>query len=157
MHAHCSNDVIWSFVVDPEACLKAHNEKRALHKDTQPLEWDDGLAGMAKVWADHMMKIGEMKHSTNQQRPDQGENLYWSSRGTASTCTEAVKAWWVDISSQLEPRFQLGSSWVSFALKWIKLKFSPNSSHVFHRLATSASSRQLLPNCFVIVRRLRRR
>ena len=36
-------------------------------------------------------------------------------------------------------------------LNWIKLKFSPNSSDVFHRLAASANSSQLSPSCFVIV------
>ena len=75
-------------------------------------------------------------------------------------------------SSQLEPSFQLGWSWVSFGQplgsRWmeldrvgmnlIKLKFSPNSSQVFHRLATSANSSQvvllLLGVCAVVVRQL---
>ena len=61
-------------------------------------------------------------------------------------------------SSQLEPSSQLRWSWRSFGhplgLSWleldrvglnlIKLKFSPNSSRVFHRLATSANSRQVV-------------
>ena len=42
-------------------------------------------------------------------------------------------------------------------LNLIKLKFSPNSSHVFHRLATSANSSQFSPSCFVIVMWLRGR
>ena len=54
-------------------------------------------------------------------------------------------------SSQVQ--FQLGWSWVPFAHPLgleldrvglnFKLKFSPNSRHVFHRLATSANSRQV--------------
>ena len=40
-------------------------------------------------------------------------------------------------------------------LNLIKLKFSPNSSQVFHRLATSVNSIQLSPSCFVIVMWLR--
>ena len=61
--------------------------------------------------------------------------------------------------SQLEPSFQLGWNWVSFGhsvgslelagvgrvgLNLIKLRLSPNSSQVFHRLATSANSRQVV-------------
>ena len=61
-------------------------------------------------------------------------------------------------TSQLEPSSQLRWSWVSFGhplgLSWleldrvglnlIKVKFSPNSSQVFHRLATSANSHQVV-------------
>ena len=46
-------------------------------------------------------------------------------------------------------------AWVGLNL--IKLKFSPNSSQLFHRLATSANSSQLSPSCFVIVMWLRGR
>ena len=74
------------------------------------------------------------------------------------------------IFAQLEPSLQLRWSWVSFGhplgLSWLeldriglnlfKLKFSPNSSQVFHHLATSANSRQsvllLLGDCLVVVR-----
>ena len=68
-------------------------------------------------------------------------------------------------SSQLEPSSQLRWSWVSFGhplgLSWleldragwnlIKLKFSPNSSQVFHRLATTVYSSQLSPSCFELL------
>ena len=51
----------------------------------------------------------------------------------------------------------VGSSWIESGLNLMKLKFSPNASQVFHRLATSANSSQLEPSCFVIVRWLRGR
>ena len=62
-------------------------------------------------------------------------------------------------TSTLVNSTQLGWSWVSFGhplgsswleldrvsgLNLIKLKFSPNSSQVFHRLATSANSSQVI-------------
>lgn len=45
---------LFAHVVDPDACLKAHNEKRALHPGTPMLVWDDTLAQHAKTWADHL-------------------------------------------------------------------------------------------------------
>ena len=65
-------------------------------------------------------------------------------------------------SSQLKPTrakfttsMELGIVWPPTCLELarvrIELKFWPNSSQVFHRLATSANSSQLSPSCFVIV------
>ena len=48
---------------------------------------------------------------------------------------------------------RVGSTWLDL----IKLKFSLNSSQVFHSLATSINSSQLSPSCFVIVLWLRGR
>ena len=72
------------------ACLEAHNAKRALHEDTSPLVWDAKLAEDAQAWADHLLWLGRMEHSSV---TDQGENLYWSTAPTAATCSEAVQAW----------------------------------------------------------------
>ena len=81
--------------MDASACLKAHNDKRALHQDTLALVWDDTLAKGAKEWADHLMDIMKMEHSTSGERNGAGENLFMSSGNVARTCSDAVGAWCV--------------------------------------------------------------
>lgn len=82
--------------MDEYACLRAHNAKRALHADTSPLVWDAKLAQDARAWADHLVRLGKLEHSSV---AGQGENLYasWSTAPTAATCKQAVEAWWVTI------------------------------------------------------------
>ncbi|KAL9981257.1 hypothetical protein ACROYT_G009934 [Oculina patagonica] len=41
------------------ACLRAHNERRALH-GASPLVWDDALVQSAQVWADHLAATGQV-------------------------------------------------------------------------------------------------
>ena len=55
--------------------VAAHNEKRALHKDTPPVEWCDKLAADAQVWADKIAADGAMSHCAKQDREGQGENI----------------------------------------------------------------------------------
>jgi len=44
------------------------------------LVWDPHLANLAEQWAKHLAADNEgLKHSTNEERPGQGENLYWMS------------------------------------------------------------------------------
>ena len=96
-----------------------------------------------------------------------GEIWNWSLLGV-----KGLKPWpnGPPSSSQIEPRSQrrwsvsfghpLGLSWLELnrvTLNLIKLKFSPNSSHIFHRFDSSANSSQLSPSCFVIVMWLRGR
>ena len=78
--------------VDQHACLQAHNAKRRLHDDTPQLVWDAMLAEDAQAWANHLVRLGHMEHSSV---ADQGENLYesWSTAPTAATCSQAVQAW----------------------------------------------------------------
>jgi len=82
--------------VNQYACVRAHNAKRALHEDTSELVWDAKLAEDAQAWADHLVRLGHMVHSSV---PDQGENLYmsWSKASTAATCSQAVQAWYKEI------------------------------------------------------------
>ena len=75
--------------VDPDACLHAHNAKRALH-GAPALMWDDKLAQDAKNWADHLASIGYPVHAQN---IDEGENLFSSSSGFVSSCSDAVESW----------------------------------------------------------------
>ena len=46
------------FYLTVKACLKAHNERRALH-GASPLVWDDTLVEHAQVWADHLAATGK--------------------------------------------------------------------------------------------------
>lgn len=80
-------------IVNLEDCLKAHNAKRALHQNTQPLQRDARLDQDAKKWADHLAKTGSFDHDPNLR--DQGENLYkaWGSGTAAGSCSDAVNSW----------------------------------------------------------------
>jgi uncharacterized protein YkwD len=59
---------------DQEKALSLHNDKRR-EKDLEPLTWDDDLANQATQYAQYLADIGELQHSSGDQRPDQGENL----------------------------------------------------------------------------------
>ena len=80
---------ISNYEVDPDACLQAHNEKRALH-GAPALVWDNKLAQDAKNWADHLASIGRLVHAKNIA---EGENLYSGSSGFVKSCSDAVKSW----------------------------------------------------------------
>ena len=64
------------FLVDKNACLSAHNARRARH-GARPLTWDDTLAHHAQEWADHLLGIGRMVHATGT-----GEGETWLTDGT---------------------------------------------------------------------------
>lgn len=92
--------------VDAAACLAAHNAKRALHQNTDPLTWSDTLAQHAKAWADFMAENGTFAHDPN--RKDEGENLYMSySSSGVSSCADAVESWYGEIEDYdyNNPRF----------------------------------------------------
>ena len=75
--------------VDEVACLAAHNAKRALHQNTNPLTWSDTLAQEAKAWADTLAETNTFAHDKN--RGKVGENLFKS--GFSSSCAQAVESW----------------------------------------------------------------
>lgn len=75
--------------MDEDACLKAHNDKRALHQNTEPLTWNDTLAQYAKEWADKL-RNGASGHDPKEKG---GENIYWSWSSTVRSCADAVEAW----------------------------------------------------------------
>lgn len=76
--------------MDEYACLKAHNDKRALHQSTEPLTWSDTLAQNAKQWADKLIN-GESGHDPNNSY--EGENIHWSFSSTVGSCADAVEDW----------------------------------------------------------------
>ena len=72
------------------ACLKAHNDRRALH-GAGPLIWDDTLVKHAQVWADHLAATGKIRHDPD--RDVEGENLAWFQGHLSADCTNALKGW----------------------------------------------------------------
>lgn len=72
------------------ACLKAHNDRRALH-GASPLIWDDTLVQHAQVWVDHIAATGKMRHDPN--RRGEGENLAWFKGDLTADCTDALLGW----------------------------------------------------------------
>lgn len=56
-----------------EACLKAHNDVRALHQGTPALKHDDALAKEAANWALDIASSKNFRHSNTKN----GENIYY--------------------------------------------------------------------------------
>ena len=62
---------------DQQHGLDIQNNGRK-NKGLPPMKWDDHLASEAQKWANKLAhEIGHMQHSTGDQRPNQGENLFW--------------------------------------------------------------------------------
>ncbi|XP_078363438.1 Golgi-associated plant pathogenesis-related protein 1-like [Oculina patagonica] len=72
------------------ACLRAHNERRALH-GASPLVWDDALVQSAQVWADHLAATGKIRHDPNLNK--EGENIAWFRGHHTADCTDALRGW----------------------------------------------------------------
>lgn len=68
--------------------LKAHNDKRALHKDTSSLTWSDELASYAQAYADKYDCSGTLTHSGGKY----GENL-----AAGYDAAGSVNAWYDEI------------------------------------------------------------
>ena len=79
--------------MDKEACLKAHNDKRAIH-GAKPLIWDGTLEQHAQKWADHLASTGSLVHASG---TGEGENLYYGSG--SRTCASAMAGWYVTLFS----------------------------------------------------------
>lgn len=78
------------FCLLENACLKAHNDRRALH-GASPLMWNITLAQHAQVWADHIATTGVILHDPN--RGAEGENVAWFKGHDAADCTHALAGW----------------------------------------------------------------
>lgn len=77
------------FTYEKDACLQAHNDKRALH-GTSALIWNSTLAQHAQEWAEYLVSINDLQHERN---IDEGENLYASVSQVQGTCAQAVESW----------------------------------------------------------------
>jgi len=73
-------------------CLSAHNALRALHQDTPPLTWDEGLARDSEQWGIKLARENGLRHS----RGNYGENLY-AAWGQSASCAKAILSWYNEI------------------------------------------------------------
>ena len=85
--------------VTPETANAAFSTRLLLAQNAErqslglrPLRWDPQLAAAASAYADEMAATGEWGHSDDEDRPDQGENLWMGTRG-AFTAEEMVGDW----------------------------------------------------------------
>ncbi|KAL8736630.1 MAG: hypothetical protein Q9181_002307 [Wetmoreana brouardii] len=82
---------------DAQQALKIHNQARndASHTSHHPrpdLVWDDQLVANATAYAKHLASANHgLQHTTSDQRPNQGENLYWSKPN--GSLANASKGW----------------------------------------------------------------
>ena len=77
---------------DAVTALGIHNNARA-HKKLAPLKWNDNLSHQATEYAKHLASANKgLQHSTGEQRPNQGENLYME-MGQTNPVPAAAQAW----------------------------------------------------------------
>ncbi len=75
--------------------VAAHNKWRA-EVGSPPVVWDPQLAESAQEWADILLGLDVMKHSSHEERDNKGENLFWSS-DPYTTPTQVVDSWGSEI------------------------------------------------------------
>ena len=86
-----------------DACVQAHNVKRALHVDTNSVTYDSSFEAETQNWADHLASNELFEHAKNLKH---GENLYkyWTSDLTfRATCDMAMNGWQVPFFLFLNP------------------------------------------------------
>jgi uncharacterized protein YkwD len=85
-----------------ERTLASHNRERASLGIGQ-LEWDDGLAADAALWAAHLTRVGYLVHSPDERyNPDpQGENLWAGTAGYYNA--EAMVGLWIAEKRNFKP------------------------------------------------------
>uniref|UniRef100_A0ABZ3NPL6 SCP domain-containing protein n=2 Tax=Gadus morhua TaxID=8049 RepID=A0ABZ3NPL6_GADMO len=73
--------------------LTTHNTYRQMHQ-SPPLTLSKDLNESAQSWANHLLDIGELKHSGSD-----GENTYWMSSSAPINLTgkEAVEKWYGEV------------------------------------------------------------
>lgn len=82
---------------DVALSLKVHNDART-EVGVSNLKWSNSLSEDALEWAKIMAEKDEMYHSSNESRPGQGENLYYSSRVSISPGNQASTMWYNEIN-----------------------------------------------------------
>lgn len=60
--------------------LEAHNAERS-RLGLKSLEWNDRLAAGARQWAEQLARIDDLEHSDDNERGNNGENLWMGSKG----------------------------------------------------------------------------
>lgn len=76
-----------------EETESSHNSRRSRHPNTNPLSWDANMAQEADAYCNELIKLGKLKHASNEDRNGDGENLYWSQNSQAATIEDASKSW----------------------------------------------------------------
>jgi hypothetical protein len=76
--------------VNARLLLAQNAERRSL--GLRPLQWDARLAAEASAYAGELASTGSFEHSSDEDRPDEGENLWMGTRG-AFTAEEMVDDW----------------------------------------------------------------
>lgn len=80
--------------------LAAHNAERE-RVGVLPLEWSDGLARDALVWAAYLAQTNRFEHAPEGREP-QGENLWMGTRKAYKP--EEMVGMWVDEKKMYQPR-----------------------------------------------------
>jgi len=80
------------------AMLALHNHERAL-VGVAPLAWSGRLAADATAYAAHLVAIGDLEHSSDEARGDEGENLAMGTAGYYSPT--ALGEMWAQEKSDL--------------------------------------------------------
>ena len=76
-----------------EECLLTHNEYRLRH-GAAPLQWSQALAWQAQCWAEHLARVGDLRHNDDDTV---GENLA-GMLGDDLTGREATDIWYDEIA-----------------------------------------------------------
>ena len=74
-----------------DVCVEAHNYLRKLHKDTEPLKWDEDLAKDASKWADKLLKRDSVAHDKKNEKA--GENVFTYFGPRVKGCADAALEW----------------------------------------------------------------
>jgi pathogenesis-related protein 1 len=72
--------------------LSSHNQCRS-NAGVGDILWDATIANYAKEYATILASTCTFVHSNSQARPNQGENLYWTSARNGNFDSDAVEAW----------------------------------------------------------------
>ena len=82
---------------DINQALKIHNDARS-DVGTDALEWSSSLSKDASVWATKIAAEDKMYHSENDSRPNQGENLFFTTATDSLTpARNASQLWYEEI------------------------------------------------------------
>nr|ABZ10815.1 pathogen-related protein-like protein [Malo kingi] len=84
-------------ITDKNVCLHAHNALRALHRNTPSMTWDYVLQKQAEDYAKELARSGEVKHSSQLNQLQSGENIFKGSASCAYSCAKAVLSWYNEI------------------------------------------------------------
>ena len=113
-HSNTNRDVHF-FLVDgsfQKEFLTTHNTYRQMHQ-SPPLTLSKDLNGSAQSWANHLLDIGKLKHSSTSD----GENTYWMSSSAPINLTGRVRVSvsTLGYSKRLKSLQTLGSTFSCFS------------------------------------------